>query len=66
MVAEQGTRRRDSARAAANALDENQREHVLQLIRVETKLDGMNSRVRSIEENLAEVKDLLMQALDGR
>jgi chromosome segregation ATPase len=36
----------------------------VRLDRVETKLDDTNSRVRSIEENLAEFKDLLVQALD--
>jgi len=45
---------------------ETQREPALWLDRVETKLDGVNSRVRSLEETLAEVKDLLIQALDGR
>jgi chromosome segregation ATPase len=58
--------------AAVNLLGENQREHAArlervesQLERMETKLDGMNSRVRSIEENLAEFKGLLVRALDG-
>jgi hypothetical protein len=60
--------------AAMNALGENQREHRVRmdriesrldrveswLGRVESKLDDTNSRVRSIEENLAEVKDLLL------
>ena len=31
---------------------------------VETKLDDTGARVRSIEDNLAEVRDLLVQALD--
>jgi hypothetical protein len=56
----------NSTRAAVNALGANHRKHALQLARVETKLDGMNSRVRSIEEDLAEVKDLLVRVLDGR
>jgi chromosome segregation ATPase len=66
--------------AAVNALGENQREHAVRMDRVEsrldrvesrldrvvTKLDDTNSRVRSMEENLAEVKDLLVRALDAR
>jgi ABC-type transporter Mla subunit MlaD len=66
--------------AAVNALGENQREHSMRLDRVEnrldkveswldqleSKLDDTNSGVRSIEENLAEVKDLLMRALAAR
>ena len=60
--------------AAVNALGENQREHSVRMGRIESlldqvkswleraesKLDDTNSRVRSIEENLAEVKDLLL------
>jgi hypothetical protein len=34
--------------------------------RVEPKPDDTNTRVRSIEENVAEVKDLLVRALGGR
>jgi chromosome segregation ATPase len=66
--------------AAVNVLGENQREHAVRMDRVEsrldrvesrldrvvTKLDDTNSRVRSMEENLAEVKDLLVRALDAR
>jgi hypothetical protein len=47
--------------AAVNALGENQREHAERfgrvenrLDRVDSKLDDTNSRVRSIEENVAE------------
>ncbi|MBV9314798.1 MAG: hypothetical protein JO100_13970 [Pseudonocardia sp.] len=34
--------------------------------RLTMKIDDTNMRVRSIEENLAEVKDLLVRALDNR
>ena len=64
--------------AAVNALGENQREHAAQLRmlahlheRLAQQQDkaaqqhtDTNARVRSIEENLAEVKDLLVRALD--
>jgi len=64
--------------AAINALGENQREHATQLRshgeqlrshgeqlrRLGDRLDDTNARVRSIEENVAEVKDLLIRALD--
>ena len=64
--------------AAVNALGENQREHAAHL-RTLTQLHerlaqqqdkvthqhaDTNARVRSIEDNLAEVKDLLVRALD--
>jgi len=59
--------------AAMNALVENQRGHAVRLDhvanqqdRLESKLDDTSTRVRSLEETLAEVKDLLIQALDGR
>lgn len=52
-------------------LEESQREHAArlkcvasQLERMDTKLDGMSSRIRSTEENLAEFKGLLVRALD--
>lgn len=51
---------------AINALAENQREHAQRLSRVETKLEDTNARVRSIEESVAEVKDLIVRALDQR
>ena len=64
--------------AAVNALGANQREiamtvrdHTARLDRVETKVDQLaaksddtNARVRSLEEGQAEIKDLLIQALD--
>ena len=50
--------------AAVNAPGANQREHALRLASVETKLDDTNARVRSIEEGQAEIKDLLIRALD--
>jgi len=57
--------------AAVNALGANQREHSLRLASVETrlgsveiKLDDTNARVRSLEEGQAEIKDLLIRALD--
>lgn len=49
---------------AVNALGENQREHSSQLRELTRKQDDTNARVRSIEDNLAEVKDLLVRALD--
>ncbi len=66
--------------AAVNGLGENQREHPERLGqvenrlsrvegrlgRVDSKLDDTNVRVRSIEENIVEVKDLLVRALDSR
>ncbi|CCK61911.1 hypothetical protein [Mycobacterium canetti] len=64
--------------AAVNALGANQREiattvreHTGRLDRVETKVDQLaaksddtNARVRSLEEGQAEIKDLLVRALD--
>lgn len=57
--------------AAVNALGANQRDHAEGLNRVETKVDQLatkfddtNARVRSLEEGQAEIKDLLIQALD--
>ncbi len=56
--------------AAINALGANQREHALRLGSVEdrlgsvqAKLDDTNARVRSLEEGQAEIKDLLVRAL---
>lgn len=68
------------ALAAVNALGRNHREHSerlgdvgsrlgeveSRLGRVESKLDDTNARVRSIEENVAEVKDLLVRSLGNR
>lgn len=65
--------------AAVNALGANQREiaatvrdHTARLDRVEgkvdlltTKSDDTNARVRSLEEGQAEIKDLLIRALDN-
>ncbi len=64
--------------AAVNALGANQREQGEQLggvesrlgrvetrlDRVENKLDDTNARVRSLEDNTAEIKDLLIRALE--
>ncbi|PKW16264.1 hypothetical protein [Saccharopolyspora spinosa] len=57
--------------AAVNALGANQREHSERLQRLhdgQDKLargqDDTNARVRSIEEGVAEIKDLLVPALD--
>lgn len=64
--------------AAINALGANQRDHVEQLRTVSDNQDALaqqqdamtqqqsetHIRVRSIEDNLAEVKDLLVRALD--
>ena len=61
-----------------NALGANQREHSLRLAAVEAKVDDLggqmagfggqmadtNARVRSLEEGQAEIKDLLIRALD--
>lgn len=66
--------------AAVNALGTNQREHAERLNRVETKVDQLsttvdqlaaksddtNARVRSLEEGQAEIKDLLVRALDRK
>lgn len=60
--------------AAVNALGENQHDHNVRMGRIESrldqveswlgraesKLDDTNLRLRTIEENLAEVKDLLL------
>lgn len=57
--------------AAINAVGANQREMALEqrdqgkrLSPVESKLDDTNTRVRSLEENVAEIKGLLVRALD--
>jgi hypothetical protein len=50
--------------AAVNALGENQREHAAPLRTLTHQHADTNARVRSIEDNLAEVKDLLVRALD--
>lgn len=57
--------------AAVNALGANQRDHADQLRTVEVSQerltrshDDTNARVRSIEESVAEIKDLLVRALD--
>lgn len=56
---------------AVNALGENHRErntllreHSQCLDRVESTLDDTNTRVRSLEDNLTEMKDLLVRVLD--
>lgn len=57
--------------AAVNALGTNQREtaltvreHTTTLERLEAKTDDTNVRVRSVEDNVSEIKDLLVQALE--
>lgn len=64
--------------AALNALGVNQREtattlrdhsrqfddHTRSLERLESVTDDNNARVRALEEGVAEIKDLLVQALD--
>lgn len=64
--------------AAVNALGENQRDHAAQLRDLAEGQRGLaegqrqltqdqrdtNTRVRSIEDNLAEMRDLLVRALD--
>lgn len=56
--------------AAVNALGANQREHALRLDRVETRLSGVETqladfrqetqgRFRSVDDQLAEIKDLI-------
>jgi hypothetical protein len=64
--------------SAVNALGANQREHSVRvaavetglaavetgLAAVETKVDETNVRVRALEEGQAEIKDLLIRALD--
>jgi hypothetical protein len=57
--------------AAVNALGANQREHSTILREHSTRLDRLentagdtNRRVRSLEEGQAEIKDLLVRALD--
>ena len=57
--------------AAVNALGANQREHALRLDRVETRLSGVETqladfrqetqgRFRSVDDQLAEIKDLIV------
>jgi uncharacterized coiled-coil protein SlyX len=57
--------------AAVNALGTNQRETALTVReltatvgRLDAKTDDTNTRVRSVEDNVAEIKDLLVQALE--
>jgi uncharacterized coiled-coil protein SlyX len=62
--------------AAVNALGANQREHALRLDRVETRLSGVETQVadfrqetqgrfRSIGDQLAEIKDLILGRHNG-
>jgi hypothetical protein len=62
--------------AAVNALGANQREHALRLDRVETRLSGVETelidfrqetqgRFRSVDEQLAEIKDLILGRNNG-
>ncbi|CAN5731708.1 hypothetical protein BH10ACT9_BH10ACT9_29520 [soil metagenome] len=57
--------------AAVNALGVNQREHSerltrvdIRLDRVEVTLDDTNTRVRSLEDSVGEIKQLLVRALE--
>lgn len=57
--------------AAVNALGTNQREtaltvreHTTTLERLEAKTDDTNVRVRSLEDNVADIKEFLVQALE--
>jgi uncharacterized coiled-coil protein SlyX len=57
--------------AAVNALRVNQREHSERLTRVESRLDRVevtlddtNTRVRSLEDSVGEIKQLLVRALE--
>lgn len=57
--------------AAVGALGANQRDHAGRLDQVETKVDQIaaksddtNARVRSLGKGQAEIKDLLVRALD--
>lgn len=62
--------------AAVNALGANQREHALRLDRVETRLTGVQTqladfrqetqgRFRSVDDQLAEIKDLIVGRHNG-
>jgi uncharacterized coiled-coil protein SlyX len=62
--------------AAVNALGVNQREHALRLDRVETRLSGVEThladfrqetqgRFRSVDDQLAEIKDLIVGRHNG-
>lgn len=55
--------------AAVNALGANQREHALRLTRVETELTDFRqetrSRFRSVDEQLTEIKDLIIGRRNG-
>jgi hypothetical protein len=55
--------------AAVNALGANQREHAVRLTAVETELTDFRtearSRFRSVDEQLAEIKDLIIGRRNG-
>ena len=62
--------------AAVNALGVNQREHALRLDGVETRLSGvetqltdlrqeMRSGIRTVDEHIAEIKDLILRRRNG-
>jgi hypothetical protein len=55
--------------AAVNALGANQREHGVRLTSVETELTDfrleVNGRFRSVDEQLAEIKDLIIGRRNG-
>jgi uncharacterized coiled-coil protein SlyX len=61
---------------AVNALGANQREHALRLDRVETRLSGVETQIadfrqetqgrfRSVDDQLAEIKDLIVGRHNG-
>ena len=50
--------------AAVNALGANQREMAMTLTQHSRDLADLKSGQRSLEENVVEIKDLLVQALD--
>lgn len=52
-------------RERLDVLDHKIDDNTRRLDRVETGLQDTNARVRSIEETVAEVKDLLVRALDN-
>ena len=62
--------------SAVNALGANQREHALQLTTVETRLGAVESELadfrqetragfRTVDEHIAELKDLIVQRNNG-
>ena len=56
--------------AAVNALGANQRDHALRLTAVETEVADLRTETRagfrSVDEQLAEIKDLIINRRNGR